>query len=87
MVVARLADPCKHTVSTGVQRGRIADIPRLNRAAVRSGITVGHLSIQIARLVCQGRCAGRFTVSIARHAELAVLPSLFDSDIRSSRNR
>ena len=87
VVVIRITNAGVHTVSTGVQRGRIADIPRLNRAAVRSGITVGHLSIQIARLVCQGRCAGRFTVSIARHAELAVLSSLFDSDIRSSRNR
>jgi len=87
VVVIRITNAGVHTVGTGVQRGRIADIPRLNRAAVRSGITVGHLSIQIARLVCQGRCAGRFTVSIARHAELAVLSSLFDSDIRSSRNR
>ena len=79
-VVARLADPCKHTVSTGVQRGRIADIPRLNGAAVNNGITVGHLSIQITRPVCQGRCAWRLTVSIARHADLAILLSLVDPD-------
>jgi len=87
VVVIRITNAGVHTVGTGVQRGRIADIPRLNRAAVRSGITVGHLSIQIARPVCQGRCAWRLTVSIACHAELAVLLSLFDSDIRSFRNR
>ena len=87
VVVIRITNAGVHTVGTGVQRGRILNIPRLNGAAASSGITVGHLSIQIARPVCQGRCAGRFTVSIARHAELAVLLSLFDSDIRSSRNR
>jgi len=38
------------------------------------------LSIQITRLVCQGRCAWRLTVSIARHADLAILLSLVDLD-------
>ena len=87
VVVIRITNAGVHTVGTGVQLGRIADIPRLNRAAVRSGITVGHLSIRVTRPVCQGRCAWRLPVSIACHADLAVRLSLFDSDIRSSRNR
>ena len=87
VVVIRITNAGVHTVGTGVQRGRILNIPRLNRAVARRGITVGHLSIRVTSPVCQGRCAGRLTVSIACHADLAVLLSLFDSDIRSSRNR
>ena len=38
------------------------------------------MSVRVTRLFCQARHTGHLTVSIARHADLAILLSLFDLD-------
>ena len=85
-VVLRLAKLRVHIVGSGVQRVRLNVLP-LCAAAVGIGgaIVVGHAPV--TRPVCQAWRAGRLAVNIVVHADLAVLLSLFDSDIRSSRNR